>query len=252
MSQFRNRFFILIIALAFCCTACTRNSTPAESPTTSNAPKLPPIDPATTASISGVVKFDGTAPAPEKIDMSADPACQGDNSWQPIIVNQGHLANVLVYVKDGLNGHTFDPPPAVYTIAQKNCAYVPHVAAVMAGQPVEFLDEDPTMHNIHPQPRNNKEWNQSQQANGGKITRTFQNPELMIPIKCNQHPWMKMYLSVFNHPYFAVTGPDGSFTLQGLPPGTYTVAAVQEKLGEKTQTITVGPKEEKTRVAFAY
>jgi plastocyanin len=198
------------------------------------------------------VTFAGTPPAPEKIDMSADPACKGDNSWRSIVVDNSRLANVLVYVKSGLGERKFDPLSTKLTVEQKGCTYHPHVAAVMAGQPVEFLDDDMTMHNVHPKTKNNKEWNQAEQANGGSVTRTFQNPELMILVGCNQHPWMKMYLSVISNPFYAVTGPDGSFTLKGLPPGTYTIAAVQEKLGEKTETITVGPKDDKQGVTFAY
>jgi plastocyanin len=159
---------------------------------------------------------------------------------------------VLVYVKDGLGERSFEPPSSVVKIAQKGCTYQPHVAAAMAGQPVEFDDNDMTMHNVHPIPKNNKEWNQAEQPDGKPITRTFDHPEVMMPIKCNQHPWMKMYLSVMLNPFYAVTGPDGSFELKGLPPGTYTIAAAQEKLGEKTQTITVGPKEEKRDMTFAF
>jgi plastocyanin len=125
------------------------------------------------------------------------------------------------------------------------------MVAVMAGQPVRFEDDDQTLHNIHPMPKQNSEWNQSQMPNSGPLDKTFSTPELMIPIKCNQHPWMHMYLSVIGNPFFAVTGKDGKFTLQGLPPGTYTIAAVQEKYGEKTQTVTVGAKEDKS-VSFSY
>jgi hypothetical protein len=125
------------------------------------------------------------------------------------------------------------------------------MAAVMVGQPVNFVDDDQTLHNIHPMPKNNPQWNQSQMPNSQPLEKTFDHPELMIPIKCNQHPWMQMYLSVLSSPYFAVTGKDGKFTLAGLPPGTYTIAAVQEKYGEKTQTISIGPKEDKN-LSFSY
>ena len=242
---------ILLIASALFLTACSKAPQPAVQAAKPES-QLPPIDPATVATVTGVVKFQGTPPAPQKIDMSADPSCKGTNMVSPAVVTNGHLANVVVYVKDGLNGRKFDPLQDVVVIGQKNCAYEPHVAAVMAGQPVEFLDDDATMHNIHPMPKNNKEWNQAQQANGGIIKRSFENPELMMPIKCNQHPWMKMYLSVFDNPFFAVTGKDGRFTLKGLPPGTYTIAAVHEKYGEQDQTITVGPKDDKQGVTFDF
>jgi plastocyanin len=242
---------LLTLSLFFF-SACTKSPAPETDNSAKTAFNLPPIDPATTATISGVVTFSGTVPKPQQIDMSADPACKGDTTWRPIVVDNGKLANVLVYVKEGLGDRTFEAPATAVTIEQKGCRYIPHVAAAMAGQTVEFLDQDPTMHNIHPMPKNNPEWNQAEQPGGKPIRRTFDNPELMIPIKCNQHPWMKMYLNVMSNPFYAVTGPDGAFTLKGLPPGTYTIAAVHEKLGEKTQTVTVAPKEDKQGVAFAY
>ena len=252
MTRTNKALAFILISLLLLIVSCTKSPAPPSSNSSKTASNLPPIDPATTATVSGVVSFEGTAPKPEKIDMSADPACKGDNSWQPIIVDNGRLANVLVYVKDGLGKRQFDAPSSVVKIEQKGCTYIPHVAAAMAGQPVEFDDNDMTMHNIHPMPKNNKEWNQAEQPDGKPVTRRFDQAEVMIPVKCNQHPWMKMYLNVMASPFYAVTGPDGTFTLRGLPPGTYTIAAVQEKLGEKTQTITVGPKEAKRGVGFAF
>lgn len=183
--------------------------------------------------------------------MSNDPGCKGHAESEQVVVNDGHLANVLVYVKQGLPVAAYPVPSEAVSIKQEGCQYVPHMAAVMVGQPVKFQDADQTLHNIHPMPKNNPQWNQSQMPNSEPLQKSFSRPELMIPIKCNQHPWMHMYLSVLSNPYFAVTGPDGKFTIKDLPPGTYTLAAVQEKYGEKTQTITIGPKEDKN-VNFSY
>lgn len=251
MTRVNKLFFPILVVFALLSISCSKAPV-ATNDSAKPSANLSPIDPATTATISGTVSFAGTPPTPEKIDMSADPACKGDNSWRPIISDNGRLANVLVYVKDGLGERKFNPPPAKLVIEQKGCTYHPHVAAVMAGQPVEFLDDDMTMHNVHPKTKNNKEWNEAEQANGGSVTRKFEKPELMIPVGCNQHPWMKMYLNVMPNPFYAVTGTDGNFTLKGLPPGTYTIAAVQEKLGEKTQTITLGPRDDKQSVTFGY
>ena len=250
LSMIRNSFCMLVALTLLLLAGCNKN--PAAAPETSSTSQQPstPIDPATTASISGVVHFEGTPPAPQKIDMSADSGCKGQNQAETAIVNDGRLANVLVYVKDGMEGQRFPAPMEKVTIVQEGCRYVPHVAAAMVGQPVEFVDKDDTLHNIHPIPKNNAEWNQSEMPNGS-FARPFTATEIMIPIKCNQHPWMRMYLSVLSNPFFAVTGKDGSFALKGLPPGTYTIAAVHERYGEQDMKITVAPKEEK-KVGFEF
>jgi plastocyanin len=232
--------------------ACSKGVPPVEQASAAPSSQALPIDPTTVASVSGNVTFAGAPPKATRIDMSNDPGCKGENQSEQVVIDDGHLANVLVYVKDGLNARSFDAPQQVMTVKQEGCRYVPHVAAVMVGQPVNFVDEDHTEHNIHPSPKNNPEWNQSQSPNSAPVDKSFHNPEIMMPIKCNQHPWMKMYLSVIGNPYFAVTGKDGSFRLTGLPPGTYTIAAIHEKYGEQDQTITVGPKQDKTGIEFSY
>jgi plastocyanin len=158
----------------------------------------------------------------------------------------GNLANVFVYVKSGLPAGMFDIPPNPAVIEQKGCQYRPHVLGAMAGQSLQIVNADDTTHNIHPMPTQSKQWNESQLPKDPPIVKKFDKPELMIPIKCNQHPWMKMYLNVVNSPFFAVTDENGRFEIKGLPPGEYTLAAVHEKLGEQDVKISVGPKESKT------
>ncbi len=250
----RSRLIAFSASIVICVgiTACNR-SIPADQQSSQSLPKGS-VDPATAATISGTVSFRGAPPSPQSIDMSADPSCKSkDSVYQPIEVSNGHLANVFVYVRSGLPEARWDPPATEATIDQNGCRYHPHVLGVMVGQKVRILNSDETTHNIHPMPQNkaNREWNRSQGPKADPIVTTFNAPDVMLPIKCNQHPWMRMYLSVLPHPFFAITGPDGKFELKGLPPGTYTVAAVQEKLGEQTLQISVGPKENKT-ADFAY
>jgi len=205
-----------------------------------------PIDPSTVASVSGTVKFDGTAPKPAKIDMSQDPGCKGTNMAETLVVDNGDLANVFVYVKDGLGSRTFDVPKDSVSLDQKGCQYHPHVLGVMSGQNVEIKNDDPTTHNIHPTPASNREWNESQPPQAAPLEKNFAREEIMLPVKCNQHPWMRMYINVVKSPFYAVTGPDGKYEIKGLPPGDYTLAFVHEKLGEQDQKVTLAAKDSKT------
>ena len=243
---------LCLIALLGLLAACSKKEQSSneseEKAATANAPAAPatPIDPNTVATISGTVKFDGTAPKPAKIDMSQDPACKGTNEAENIAVSGGDLANVFVYVKDGLGSRTFDTPKDPVTIDQQGCKYHPHVLGVMTGQNVQIKNDDQTTHNIHPTPKDNREWNESQPPSAAPIEKSFAREEIMLPVKCNQHPWMKMYINVVKSPFYAVTDKSGKYEIKGLPPGTYTLAFVQEKLGEQTQQVTVGPKDSKT------
>ena len=219
---------------------------PATPAAAAPAPAATPIDPATVANVSGTVKFDGAAPKANKIDMSSDANCAGSNTAETVVVNDGKLANVFVYVKDGLGSRTFDVPKEAVTLTQSGCKYKPHVLGVMAGQTINIVNADPTTHNIHPQPKDNREWNESQAPQAPPLEKNFAREEISLPVKCNQHPWMKMYVNVVKNPFYAVTGPDGKFEIKGLPPGDYTLAFVQEKLGEQDQKVTLAAKDSKT------
>jgi plastocyanin len=235
-----------LLLLSACSKKEEQASNKAEVKEATAAPATP-VDPATAATITGTVKYPGAAPKPVKIDMSQDPACKGgDNTVETLVINGGNLENAFVYVKDGLGSRTFDTPKDPVTLDQKGCRYHPHVVGIMTGQQLKVINSDDTTHNIHPTPKDNREWNESQPPKAAAIEKTFAREEILLPVKCNQHPWMKMYVNVVKSPYFAVTDKDGKFTLKGLPPGTYTVAVVHEKLGTDTQQVTVGAKESKT------
>jgi plastocyanin len=238
---------ILMAILSFA--GCGKKEPAEEQPAASSpatAPAATPIDPATSATVSGTVKFEGAAPRPAKIDMSQDANCKGSNAAETVVVADGKLANVFVFVKEGLGNRTFALPKDAVALDQSGCRYHPHVLGVMAGQTVKIANSDPTTHNIHPTPKDNREWNESQAPQAPALEKTFAREEIMLPVKCNQHPWMKMYISVTKSPFYAVTGPDGKFEIKGLPPGDYTLAFVHEKLGEQDQKVTLAAKESKT------
>ncbi len=200
-----------------------------------------------TSTLKGVVRFEGQAPKAKTINMAADPNCAKLHPTpalrQDVLLDaQGGLQNAVVFIADGLSDQKVEPPSQPVVIDQKGCMYLPHVVAMQTDQRLEIANNDPTSHNIHPTPANNREWNKAEPP-GSRAEGTFSREEIAIPVKCNIHPWMQGYIAVFKHPYFAVTEKDGSFDLRDLPPGTYTLKAWHEKLGTSTQKVTVGPNE---------
>lgn len=208
------------------------------------------------ATIKGKVTFDGQGPKQRTIDMNADPTCASMHS-EPVIdkavliAEDGSFANVFVYVKKGLEGKEFPVPSTPVKFDQHGCEYMPRVFGVQAGQPIEIINSDPTLHNVHAISENNDDFNIGMPIQGMKLKKTFVEPDTMVKIVCDVHPWMNGYAGVLSHPYFATTGKDGMFELPNLPPGDYVIAAWQEKLGEMTQNVTVGPNETK-EISFVF
>jgi len=213
----------------------------------------PPLPPAQGgATISGKVKFTGAKPAMPKIDMSEEPKCKAKYTAAPptdeaVVVNaNGTLDNVFVYVKSGLPASYKAPAPAgPVTLDQDGCRYHPHVFGILVGQALAIKNSDGILHNIKAKGTKNRPFNISQPTTMTS-ERTFTAPEVMVPLECNVHGWMHSWLGVLPHPFFSVSGSDGSFTIKGLPPGTYTVEAWHEKYGAQTATVTVAGSETKT------
>jgi hypothetical protein len=230
--------------LAHLLVGCQSQPAPQSSAPPAATVPLVSIDPNTAGNITGVVSFKGAAPKLPMLDMTQDPACPSQpQSSDAISVKNGKLANVFVYVKDGLPQGSFPVPAGPAVLDQKGCRYIPHVMGVMAAQQFKVLNSDTAQHNVHPMPSSNPQWNESQMPMGQPILKSFAKPEMMVPVQCNQHPWMRAYVSVMPHPYFAVSAADGTFRIGNLPPGEYTLAAVHEKFGEQTVKVKVGPKE---------
>ncbi len=219
------------------------NSQPVDSP--------PAADPATLGAVTGTIRLIGKPPAAVKIDTSMDPACglggAPDFNSEQYVVQDGKLANVYLYVKSGPAAAATAPSgTAPVVLDQKGCRYTPHVIALQQGGTVSFQNSDVTMHNIHTMPTSvgsgNEAIDVSQGPKGAPIVKQFKNAETMLPVRCNNHPWMNAFVNVSATPFFAVTDAAGHFDLRGMPAGDYVLGAVHEKLGEQTLKVTVPAK----------
>ena len=251
MSKQTKVWLVLAIALSLLAlgSACSKSpETPSNSGGTESAgPYNGP-----TGTIAGVVSFDGTPQPPTKIDTTADAACGKANpnlTTDHTIVTDGKLANTFVYIKEGtvdggkkIGDYAWSTPTTAVQLDQKGCHYSPHVLGVQTNQKISITNSDQTQHNIHWIPKTNPEWNQSQPNGAPAIEKSFARSEVIIPVKCNQHPWMKAYIGVLKTPFYAVSATNGSYEIKGVPPGKYTVVAWREGGAEgqtKTMEVTV-------------
>jgi plastocyanin len=224
------------------------------------APSGPPanakrVDESKAGNLAGRVTIEGAVPANPPIKIEADPFCAQQNpngaTFEHFVLDNGGLDNVFVYVKDGLDTYYFDVPAEPVKLDQQGCRYRPHVVGVRVGQKLAISNSDDTLHNVHALPNANREWNQGQALKHMVNEKVFLAREVMVPFKCDVHNWMRAYVGVMDHPYFAVTHDGGQFELKNLPAGTYTVEAWHEKLGTQTQRVTLGEKESKS-ISFTF
>jgi plastocyanin len=245
-----NRYaFALLSVGVFAFAACGGGEAPkaaakteAAAPAAAAPAAAAPATGTGSGSISGKVTFDGTVPPAEKVKLSADPKCAAMHKdgleRQALHVKDGGLADALVYVKSGISG-TYPPPAEPVVLDQKGCDYSPHMVAMQAGQGLKIRNSDDTLHNIHPKPQQNAEFNIGQPRQNMESTKVFDKPETMIPVGCDVHPWMRAYISVLSNPFFAVTKEDGTYEIKGLPAGEYEVEVLHGKAKGATQKVTV-------------
>lgn len=215
-----------------------------------DAPKTPAGPPGKlgTASVSGRVSLEGVPPANERVAMSTDPFCAGQHPGETelpayAVASDGALANVLVRVTTGVSG-VYPAPREARQLDQKGCAFSPRLLALRTGQPLDIVSSDATLHNVHAVAKENRSFNLGMPAPGTRFTRTFEKPEI-VAFRCDVHPWMRAWVAVEPHPFFAVTGPDGRYAIRDLPAGTYTIQAWHEKLAPQAFTVTVADGEAK-------
>jgi hypothetical protein len=245
MSILHAALGLLFIALAGCggggSTAC-------------DAPRTPtPLDEATTGTISGAVTFTGTPPTMAPLRMSGECTAQHKTAVTvgDALVHDGKVENAFVYIKDGLGDRVFAVPAAPVLIDQVGCLYRPHVVGAQTCQAITFRNSDSFLHNVHGTPKVSSQWNFSMAVKGSMRTIKPEKPEVPVEVRCDVHPWMRAWIGVVDHPYFAVTGSDGEFSLRNVPPGDYVVASWLERFGARETRVTLGAKDTKD-VSFAY
>lgn len=230
------------LALLLLLTSCDAS----DAPGSPDPPLVPtPIDAATAGTIRGTVSFKGIPPPNPKLAVGGSPECAvhhtGDVRDEIVLVKDGRLRNAFVYVKAGLEKQVFAVPSDVVRIANRACIYQPRVAGARVHQVVEFVNEDPNDHNVHGYPAGGQ-FNRWLRGRGTSTSLKLRQPEVMVKLRCDIHPWMIGWIGVLPHPFFAVTGEDGSFRFEGLPPGDYEIAVWHEKLGERTSRVTLPAK----------
>jgi len=256
MTSMIRKLALLCGASPLLITGCSRPPQPTAAPAAQPAVSFFKVDPGTAASITGTVHYKGKLPPRKLIDMSEDPSCveshHGKAYDESLVVGSGGtLANAFIYIKSGLEGKNFAPSSEAVVINQSGCWFRPRIIGIQTNQPLKIVNSDPVTHNIHPMAAVNREWNHSQGPGDAPLNRKFTKAEVMIPVKCNIHSWMRAYIGVLDHPYFSVSRDDGTFTISNLPPGTYTIAVWQEKLGTQEQQITIQPQQH-AAVDFTY
>lgn len=196
--------------------------------------------------VTGKVVFEGDAPTMKVIDMSSDPNCaklHGDKEVrrEDLVLGDGQaMANVVVRVTKGLGDKKHPVPSEPIIVTQADCVYAPHVVVAQAGQTIKFLNPDKIMHNVNSSPDKNAPFNKAMPPVMEEMEVMFSTPEPDgFRIECNIHPWMRAYCVVLDHPYFSVTGTDGTFKIEGLEPGTYEITAWHERLPAMTAEVTV-------------
>jgi plastocyanin len=243
---------LTLLALVVVCaglSAACQDDAPPPPPPAANTKK---VDPATAGSLSGRITFAGARPPVEALRMGSDQACVQGAGPNPqsdavLISDSGGLQNVYVHVLTGLDPeYGFDVPTSPAVLDQKGCVYTPRVIGVRAGQPIEIVNSDPTLHNVHAIPMKNGEFNKGQPVQGMREKQVFTVPEVMVRFKCDVHGWMAAWVGVSAHPFFAVTDADGRFEIKGLPPGTYTIEAWHEKFGRQTGDVVIAPNQPQT------
>jgi len=204
-------------------------------------------------SISGTVRYEGAVPASatQPVKMDADPGCAKKHSTDVmpefLVLGGGQtLGNVFVHVKGGLPAKQHTPPSDPVVLNQQGCRYEPHVMGVMVGQPFKILNSDGLLHNVHSLPKLNTGFNRAMPASVTEAEFEFTKEEFMFKVKCDVHPWMNAWIAVLPHPYFAVSGKDGKYKIDGLPAGTYEIEIWHEKLNTQSTSVTISGDENKT------